>query len=74
MAAGTTYRYRFKVDGKVVHCGTTTDLVRREREHRRRWPTAASNRWGRRPRAKKRGIGRDSRPSSGSAPLPDAFA
>ena len=39
MAAGTTYKYRFKVDGKVVHCGITTDLVRREREHRRRWPT-----------------------------------
>ena len=37
MAAETTYR-RFKVDGKVVHCGITTDLVRREREHSRRWP------------------------------------
>ena len=38
MAARTIYRYRFKVDGRVVHCGFTTDLVRREREHRRRWP------------------------------------
>ncbi|MDE0417561.1 MAG: hypothetical protein OXI95_11580 [bacterium] len=33
MAAGTTYRYRFEVDGEVVHSGITTDLVRREREH-----------------------------------------
>ena len=39
MAAGTTYKYRFKVDGKVVYYGITADLVRREREHRRRWPT-----------------------------------
>ena len=39
MAAGTTFRYRFKVDGRVVQCGFTTDLARREREHRRRWPT-----------------------------------
>ena len=39
MAARTTYKYRFKVAGEVVHCGITADLVRREREHRRRWPT-----------------------------------
>ena len=39
MVAGTTFRYRFKVNGRVVLCGFTTDLVRREREHRRRWPT-----------------------------------
>ncbi len=39
MAAGTTYRYRFKVDGKVVYIGITTDLERREHEHLRRWPT-----------------------------------
>jgi len=38
MAAGSIFKYRFKVDGKVVHSGTTTDLKRREREHRRRWP------------------------------------
>ncbi len=41
MAARTTYKYRFKVDGKVVHSGITADLVRREREHRRRWPTGS---------------------------------
>ena len=34
----TTYKYRFKVDGKDVLCGITTDLKRRENEHRRRWP------------------------------------
>ena len=39
MTARTTYRYRFKVDGRVVYCGITTDLARREHEHRRRWPT-----------------------------------
>lgn len=33
-----TYRYRFKVDGRVVHHGITTDLQRREREHQKRWP------------------------------------
>ena len=33
-----TYKYRFKVDGTVVHQGITTDLERREREHRHRWP------------------------------------
>ncbi len=38
MVAKTTYKYRFKVDGNVVLCGFTTDLKRREREHRRRWP------------------------------------
>ena len=37
--AGSVFRYCFKVDGRVVHCGFTTDLARREREHRRRWPT-----------------------------------
>ena len=41
MATGTTYKYHFKVDGKVVHFGITTDLERREREHRRRWPTGS---------------------------------
>ena len=39
MTARTTYRYRFMVDGRVVHYGITADLARREREHRRRWPT-----------------------------------
>ena len=38
MAESTTYKYCFKVDGKIVHCGITTDLAGREREHRRRWP------------------------------------
>ncbi len=38
MVAILTYRYCFKVDGKVVLYGITTDLKRREREHRVRWP------------------------------------
>lgn len=39
MGDGTTYRYLLKVKGHVVYCGVTTDLDRREPEHRRRWPT-----------------------------------
>ena len=39
MDAKNTYKYRLKVDGKVVYIGITTDLKRREHEHRRRWPT-----------------------------------
>jgi predicted GIY-YIG superfamily endonuclease len=39
MVAKPIFRYRFKVGGKVVHCGITADLARREHEHRRRWPT-----------------------------------
>lgn len=33
-----TYRYRFLVGSRVVYQGITTDLERREREHRCRWP------------------------------------
>lgn len=33
-----TYRYRFWVGSRVVYRGITTDLERREREHRHRWP------------------------------------
>ena len=28
-----TYRYYFKVDNKIVHCGITKDPERREQEH-----------------------------------------
>ena len=38
MVARKTIKYLFKVEGKVVHWGITTDLKRREAEHRRRWP------------------------------------
>ena len=34
----TTFRYQFLVGSRVVHQGITTDLKRREREHRHRWP------------------------------------
>ena len=39
MVAGVTFRYHFKVDGRIVYRGFTADLARREQEHRRRWPT-----------------------------------
>ena len=39
MVARTVFKYHFKVDGEVVFRGFTTDLERREREHRHRWPT-----------------------------------
>ena len=47
MAARNTYKYRFKVDGKVVHYGITSDLERREHEHRRRWPEGCIEKVGR---------------------------
>ena len=39
MSSRRTYKYHLKVDGKVVLSDITDDLDRREREHRRRWPT-----------------------------------
>ncbi|MFQ5645419.1 MAG: hypothetical protein ACE5GM_00685 [bacterium] len=33
-----TYKYLFKVGDKTVYWGITTDLERREREHKRKWP------------------------------------
>lgn len=41
MSSRNTYRYQLKVGDRVVYYGFTTDLQRREREHRRRWPSAA---------------------------------
>ena len=35
-----TYKYRLKVGDRVVYHGITTDLRRREFEHRRRWSGA----------------------------------
>lgn len=29
-----TYKYQFKIGNKIVHSGITTDLERREREHK----------------------------------------
>ena len=39
MTERRTYKYSFRVDGKVVCRGFTIDLKRREQEHRLRWPT-----------------------------------
>ena len=47
MVAKTTFRYRLKVGGKVVFCGITTDLKRREQEHRLRWPAGVIEQVGR---------------------------
>ncbi len=38
MPTRNTFRYHFKVGGKIVHRGFTIDLERREQEHRQRWP------------------------------------
>ena len=32
-----TYKYQFKVGNKIVHAGITTDLERREQEHKQKW-------------------------------------
>lgn len=34
-----TYKYYFKVTGKIVHAGITNDLARRESEHRQSKPS-----------------------------------
>jgi predicted GIY-YIG superfamily endonuclease len=34
-----TCKYYFKVGHKIRHAGITTDLERREREHRQKWPS-----------------------------------
>ncbi|MGO9845660.1 MAG: hypothetical protein ACLPKT_03385 [Methylocella sp.] len=39
MAGNDTYKYDFMVSFKIVHSGITTDLKRREAEHKQRWPT-----------------------------------
>ena len=46
MSSRNTYRYRLKVGDRVVYYGFTTDLHRREQEHRRRWPSASIERIG----------------------------
>ena len=48
MVERATYKYRFKVDGKVVLYGFTVDLKRRENEHRRRWPNGHIEQVGKR--------------------------
>ena len=40
MALCNTFKYQLKVDGRIVYYGFTTDLQRREQEHRVRWPRA----------------------------------
>lgn len=37
MAKRDTYKYHFKIGGKVVHRGITNDLNRREGEHKNKF-------------------------------------
>lgn len=32
------YKYDYMVGDRILHSGITTDLKRREQEHRQRWP------------------------------------
>lgn len=43
-----TYKYHFKVGNKTVHRGITSDLARREQEHRQSFPDGHIRRIGRR--------------------------
>lgn len=43
-----TYKYQFKNGKKIVHGGITDDLVRREQEHRQKWPKGHITQVGRR--------------------------
>lgn len=38
MASRDTYKYHFKRGNKIVHSGITSDLERREQEHKQEWP------------------------------------
>jgi len=33
-----TFKYQFKIGNKIVHGGITTDLNRREKEHKQKYP------------------------------------
>lgn len=43
-----TFKYQFKVGNKLVHCGVTSDLGRREKEHQQKWPGGHIKQVGRR--------------------------
>jgi len=43
-----TFKYQFKVGNKIVHCGVTSDLDRREKEHLQKWPGGHIKQVGRR--------------------------
>lgn len=36
---GEEYRYHFKVGNRIVHRGSTSDLVKREKVHRNKYPS-----------------------------------
>lgn len=38
-SARDTYKYHLKIGNKIVHRGVTSDLVRREHELKKRWPS-----------------------------------
>ena len=41
-----TYKYTVELGPRTVYVGVTTDLGRRTKEHRRRWPSATIKRAG----------------------------
>lgn len=43
-----TYKYRFKVSQKTKHGGITSNLKRRESEHKQKWPSGHIRKVGRR--------------------------
>lgn len=43
-----TYKYQFKVGNKIVHGGITSDLGRRQLEHKQAWPNGHIKQVGRR--------------------------
>ncbi len=47
-ATADTFKYELEVDGAVVFRGVTSDLQRRESEHRERWPEGTVVKIGRR--------------------------
>ena len=43
-----TYKYQFKIGGRIIHRGITNDLDRREQEHQQKWPNGHITPVGRR--------------------------
>lgn len=43
-----TYKYIYKVGNRIKHLGTTVDLSRREKEHKKNWSAGHIRQVGRR--------------------------
>lgn len=44
----TTYKYKFKIGNKLVHVGITSNLERRDKEHKQAWSKGHIKQVGRR--------------------------